>query len=39
MVFPMVGPGMSYDRMITGDFIKSRAADDPDSELDESSMF
>ena len=23
-VYPMVGPGMSYDKMITGDFIKSR---------------
>ncbi|MDH3586322.1 MAG: biosynthetic-type acetolactate synthase large subunit [Gammaproteobacteria bacterium] len=24
-VYPMVGPGMSYDKMITGDFIKSRS--------------
>lgn len=23
-VYPMVGPGMSYDKMVTGDFIKSR---------------
>ena len=23
-VYPMVGPGLSYDKMITGDFIKSR---------------
>jgi acetolactate synthase-1/2/3 large subunit len=23
-VYPMVGPGLSYDNMITGDFIKSR---------------
>ncbi|HNP37240.1 MAG TPA: biosynthetic-type acetolactate synthase large subunit [Woeseiaceae bacterium] len=23
-VYPMVGPGQSYDKMITGDFIKSR---------------
>ena len=23
-VYPMVGPGMSYDKMITGDFIRSR---------------
>ena len=32
-VYPMVGPGMSYDRMITGDFIKSRerpSAEQPD---------
>ena len=39
MVFPMVGPGMSYDRMITGDFIKSRDDDEQDKELDPSSMF
>lgn len=25
-VYPMVGPGMSYDKMITGDFIESRDA-------------
>jgi acetolactate synthase-1/2/3 large subunit len=24
-VYPMVGPGHSYDKMITGDFIKSRS--------------
>jgi acetolactate synthase-1/2/3 large subunit len=23
-VYPMVGPGLSYDKMITGDYIKSR---------------
>ena len=23
-VYPMVGPGLSYDNMITGDWIKSR---------------
>ena len=23
-VYPMVGPGLSYDKMITGDFITSR---------------
>ncbi|MDH3976961.1 MAG: biosynthetic-type acetolactate synthase large subunit [Gammaproteobacteria bacterium] len=40
LVYPMVGPGMSYDRMITGDFINSRNGDDDkDSELDQSSMF
>ncbi|MAF84554.1 MAG: acetolactate synthase, large subunit, biosynthetic type [Chromatiales bacterium] len=37
-VYPMVGPGMSYDRMITGDFVKSRNNKEGD-ELDESSMF
>ena len=25
-VYPMVGPGMSYDQMITGDWIPARAA-------------
>ncbi len=33
-VYPMVGPGLSYDKMITGDFIKSRTkpgVDLPDS--------
>ena len=32
-VYPMVGPGMSYDQMITGDWIKSRdkPADDSPS--------
>ena len=32
-VYPMVGPGMSYDKMITGDFINSRdkpSGDQPD---------
>ena len=24
-VYPMVGPGLSYDKMITGDFIRGRA--------------
>ena len=39
MVFPMVGPGMSYNKMITGDFVKSRDDDKQDGELDPSSMF
>ena len=31
-VYPMVGPGMAYDQMITGDFIPSRArSTEPDS--------
>jgi acetolactate synthase-1/2/3 large subunit len=30
-VYPMVGPGMSYDQMITGDFIPSRAPVKPGS--------
>jgi len=41
MVYPMVGPGMSYDRMITGEFIEDRGDSQPDepAEPDESSMF
>ncbi len=38
-VYPMVGPGMSYDRMITGDFVKGRNKEEDGGELDESSMF
>ena len=37
-VYPMVGPGMSYDKMITGDFIKSRSKP-RDEHLDTSEMF
>ena len=36
-VYPMVGPGLSYDNMITGDWINSRekpAHDDARSERD-----
>jgi acetolactate synthase-1/2/3 large subunit len=37
-VYPMVGPGMAYTEMITGDFIPSR--DPPsDKEVDKSEMF
>jgi acetolactate synthase-1/2/3 large subunit len=40
LVYPMVGPGMSYDKMITGDFIRNRNKVDPDDdESNESSMF
>jgi len=39
MVFPMVGPGMSYDRMLTGGFIKSRSEPEGDDEIGPSSMF
>ena len=38
MVFPMIGPGMAYDRMLTGDFIESREDVEPETP-DESSMF
>jgi acetolactate synthase-1/2/3 large subunit len=30
-VYPMVGPGLSYDKMITGDFITGR--DNPDEDM------
>jgi len=40
LVYPMVGPGMSYDKMITGDFIRNRNEVDPEGDVpDESSMF
>jgi acetolactate synthase-1/2/3 large subunit len=38
-VYPMVGPGQSYDEMITGEFIPSRKAQDGPQELDASEMF
>ncbi len=40
-VYPMVGPGMSYDQMITGDFIPTRNAVEADTEtdVDSSEMF
>ena len=37
-VYPMVGPGQTYDKMITGDWIKNRN-EITDEELDKSSMF
>jgi acetolactate synthase-1/2/3 large subunit len=37
-VYPMVGPGMAYDQMITGDFIPSRTKTEPGTP-DGSSMF
>jgi acetolactate synthase-1/2/3 large subunit len=37
-VYPMVGPGLSYDNMITGDWIKSREKPALDT-LDPSEMF
>jgi len=40
LVYPMVGPGMAYDRMITGEFIRDRnESNRDDDEPDESSMF
>jgi acetolactate synthase-1/2/3 large subunit len=37
-VYPMVGPGLSYDQMVTGDFIPNRRETRED-EIDGSSMF
>jgi acetolactate synthase-1/2/3 large subunit len=37
-VYPMVGPGLSYDQMITGDFIPSRVKRS-EQDIDGSSMF
>ena len=38
-VYPMVGPGLAYDQMITGDFIPARDAAQRQQEIDSSSMF
>jgi acetolactate synthase-1/2/3 large subunit len=38
-VYPMVGPGLGYDAMITGDFIAARTQDAPAGEVDPSGMF
>ncbi len=37
-VYPMVGPGLTYDQMITGDFIPHRVKTTED-DIDSSSMF
>lgn len=37
-VYPMVGPGLSYDKMITGEFIKSRSKPS-DEQPDPSELF
>ena len=39
MVFPMVGPGMSYAQMITGDHIESRGEDPEVEPIDPKAMF
>jgi len=38
-VYPMVGPGLSYRDMITGDFIPNRYADEDHEEPDASDSF
>ncbi len=37
-VYPMVGPGLTYDQMITGDFIPTRSKVS-EEEIDSSEMF
>jgi acetolactate synthase-1/2/3 large subunit len=37
-VYPMVGPGLAYDQMITGDFIRNRSKVSQE-EIDPSEMF
>jgi acetolactate synthase-1/2/3 large subunit len=38
-VYPMVGPGLGYDAMITGDFIAARTQGAQPGEVDPSGMF
>jgi acetolactate synthase-1/2/3 large subunit len=38
VVYPMVGPGLSYDQMITGDYIPNRVKT-TEEDIDGSSMF
>jgi acetolactate synthase-1/2/3 large subunit len=38
-VYPMVGPGQTYEEMITGDFIESRSGDGGKRESGPSGMF
>jgi len=39
MVYPMIGPGLGYAQMITGEYITSRNLETPDEEPDSSSLF
>ena len=39
MVYPMVGPGMAYDQMVTGEFISSRKTDQEIDDIDPNAMF
>jgi acetolactate synthase-1/2/3 large subunit len=38
-VYPMVGPGLGYDAMITGDFINSRPQQSGPGDVEPSAMF
>ena len=39
MVYPMIGPGLPYSQMITGDHIQRRYSDEPNADPDSSSLF
>ena len=38
-VYPMVGPGLGYDAMITGDFIEARPQTEAPGDIEPSGMF
>jgi acetolactate synthase-1/2/3 large subunit len=38
-VYPMVGPGLGYDAMITGEYIVARSQAPESAEVDPSGMF
>jgi acetolactate synthase I/II/III large subunit len=38
-VYPMVGPGLSYDAMITGDYIAARPRTETPGDIEPSGMF
>jgi len=38
-VYPMIGPGQTYDAMITGDYIKARSANVVKGKIDPTNMF
>jgi acetolactate synthase-1/2/3 large subunit len=38
-VYPMVGPGLGYDAMITGDFIPARESRETPPDIEPSAMF
>jgi acetolactate synthase-1/2/3 large subunit len=38
-VYPMVGPGLGYDAMITGDYIPARAPPQSPEDIEQSGMF
>ena len=38
-VYPMVGPGLGYDAMITGDFIAARKSRESPGDIEPSAMF